>query len=85
MFSILRAKHSRDNEAAEGFGVFFDDDEFGKLHLMSMDGTQPAIPAGGVNVTNIAVKRGLTAYKFSGISQGQSQRVLFKPLLGILN
>jgi len=37
------------------------------------------------DINKLKVTRGLTAYKFSGISQGQSQRVLFKPLLGILN
>ena len=81
MFSILRAKHSRDNEAAEGFGVFFDDDEFGKLDVMPDVGQDGVID----NLNKLKVTRGLTAYKFSGISQGQSQRVLFKPLLGILN
>ncbi len=38
MFSILRAKHSRENEAAEGFGVLFDDDEFNKVQVMTTDG-----------------------------------------------
>ncbi len=75
MFSVLRAKHSRENEAAEGFGVLFDNDEFIKQQVISTDGA----------VANLAVKRGYTAYKYSGINGGDTQRVLFKPLLGILN
>ena len=78
MFSILRAKHSRENEAAEGFGSLFDDDEFTKLDVVTLDGTVSALD-------KLVVKRGLTEYKFNGIPPGQSQRVLFKPLLGILN
>ncbi len=91
MFSILRAKHSRENEAAEGFGLLFDDHEYQKWQVISTDGGQPMAvgpPATGkstIPVTNLAVKRGYTAYKFAGIRAQQSQRVLFKPLLGIIN
>ncbi len=70
MFSILRAKRSRENEAAEGFGSLFDDDEFAELDVTTVDGTASAI-------NKLAVKRGLTAYKFSGIPPGHAQRVLF--------
>jgi hypothetical protein len=73
MFSILRAKHSRENEAAEGFGSLFDDDEFTKLDVITLDGAVSALE-------KLAVKRGLTEYKFNGIPPGQAQRVLFKPL-----
>jgi len=81
MFSILRAKHSRENEAAEGFGELFDDAEFNELNVLPNVGQDGKID----DLKEIIVKRGHTAYKFSGIAQGQSQRVLFKPLLGILN
>ena len=72
MFSILRAKRSRENEVAKGFGSLFDDDEFTKLDVITLEGTVSAID-------KLAVKRGLTEYKFNGIPPGQSQRVLFKP------
>ena len=85
MFSILRAKHSRENESAEGFGILFDDHEYQKWQVTTVDGTQPTTGADGGPVANLAIKRGYTAYKFAGIRAQQSQRVLFKPLLGIIN
>jgi hypothetical protein len=87
MFDILKAKNARINEAAEGFGQLFDEYEFEKIYVLTADGTA-SITAGGTPPairSSLICKRGYSEYNFKGISPGQRQRVLFKPLSGILN
>jgi hypothetical protein len=70
MIMNLRAKHSRENSTAEGFGVVWDNQKYKTWEPTTSD-------AGSAHV------RALREATFGGLNPGQSQRVLFKPLIGL--
>jgi hypothetical protein len=101
LFDTLKSKHSRTNEAVEGFGMLFDETQFEKWTtrlngpdpsiLGAFQGTYYADPGTGRLLTRAADIAGMVNYPgycaddFRGIPARQSQRVLFKPLSGILS
>lgn len=70
MIMNLRSKHARENCSAEGFGTVWDTKEYRTFEPVMKFGEFEAL-------------RKLRTETFSGLLNGQSQRVLFKPLSGI--
>ena len=93
MLQMLKSKHSRDNEVAEGFGRLWSEHRFHDTSIKpqtwgagSVD--VPNIPNGvatgtPANITGWKTMRDLRKDTFKGIKPSQIQKVLFKPAFGM--
>ena len=81
MFSVLTAKHARENNTAEGFGVVWDHTKYYNQELegANITATFPGAVA-GVQLRSV---RELNNTTYPGIKEGQKMHVLFKPLSGL--
>lgn len=87
MLQLLKSKHSRVNDQAEGFGTEWSEHDYLQI------GITPALFAAGEadttvssnKVPNLFATRALESYSFEGIKPGESQKVLFKPCFGMFN
>ena len=82
MFSLLKAKHARENNTAEGFGVVWDHTKFNNLELDSNTALTAAFQ-GAAAPHALKKYRELNATTYPGIKEGQKMFVLFKPLSGL--
>ena len=80
MFDILRAKHVRENEDAEGFEDRFDSDVY-KPAFQNNAGA----PGDAQIDSNYILKNFATNFGYVSVNAGQSKTVSFKPLSGLLN
>ena len=78
MLQLLKSKHSRQNEMSEGMGVEWSEHGFNKLTSV------PSTFVNGLSTVNVAARE-IRDFTFKGIGAGDSQRVLFKPMMGMFN
>lgn len=81
MLQMLKSKHSRDNDVAEGFGRLWSEHRFNDVSVKPQSWTAGSVE----NAASYRSMRDLRAATFRGIKANQSQKVLFKPALGIFN
>jgi hypothetical protein len=80
MLQMLKSEHSRQNELAEGFGRDWSEHDYLSIGMI------PTTFANGEwdrDASHLEVARDLREHTFKGINAGDSQRVLFKPELGL--
>lgn len=81
MMQLMKSKHSRQNEASEGFGSEWSETDFNSVYIRPTSWTG----ASGEVVADYKSIRQLNDTTFKGIGAGDSMRVLFKPLCGIFS
>ena len=93
MLQMLKSKHSRDNDVAEGFGRLWNEHRFHDTSIKPQTWAPgsidvPGIPAGvaantPTNVDGWKTMRDLRKDTFRGIRKDQTQKALFKPAFGM--
>jgi len=93
MLQMLKSKHSRDNEVAEGFGRLWSEHRFHDTSIKPQNWTAGSLDTTGLTTVSGAIiansgngwksMRDLRASTFRGIPALQIQKVLFKPAFGM--
>lgn len=85
MLQLLKSKHSRQNEMSEGMGVEWSEHGFNRLSLAPDLIAAGIVPVDITGTRSITIARDVRESTFKGIAPGDSQRVLFKPMMGMFN
>lgn len=85
MLQLLKSKHSRMNDISEGFGAEWSEHQFHNLLVRPKTPFVDGDLSDDKAKTSLQVSREIRSTTFEGILAGESQRVLFKPALGLFN
>ena len=84
MLQMLKSKHSRDNDVAEGFGRLWTEHRFHDTSIKPSSWAANSVEKPNpTDADGWRTKRDLRAETFRGIRNNQSQKVLFKPAFGM--